>query len=332
MPAPQRPVDEHGFPLPAKFEAPAREPMWQAEKATRAGRWGRWKWALFLFLPAILFAPRIYDLACDYFAGWQLQRADHELAVGDFQRARRSIEGAIRWEPESYRHFGLYQVRAEVREKLQDLQGAKDDCNEALKLLAKSKRATAYPYPLAEIYRMRSWIEERLGNHQAALADAKTAISLCPADDLRPLPELLNSRAYICALSGLELESGLSDINRALADSDEDSSSELIDTRAYLLLKLGRANDAIKEIEKAIAPVEQARLRLERQIQNADLWQARSDDVRRMRYFATIVDHDLAVMYHHRSEILEKLGKKDAAREDADRATKYGYDPAKGVL
>ncbi len=316
-----------------KFDTPAPEPQSPREKRSRAGRLTRWKWAFLLLLPAILFGPQLYDLACDYVAGLQLQRAGRELQAGDLERAARSIDRAIQWEPPAYQHWWACALRAEIREKMQNLAGAKDDCDEALKLLANDKNARLFPYPLAEVYMLRAWVKERawikdrLGDPRDALNDAKTAIDLCPADDQRVLPGMLNSRAYICALSGLELERGLSDIDRALTNRQDGDDSEMIDTRAYLLFKLGKAGEALTDMEKAIAPQEQA-LRMA----TAQFVGAGGNGRRSLRYLVDEVKHNLAVMYHHRGEIYEKLGKKDESQADLRRAQEFGYDPANGVM
>jgi tetratricopeptide (TPR) repeat protein len=329
MPAPNRSVDEHGFPTPVKFDAPTPEPQSPRDKRSQGSRLTRWKWAFLLLLPAILFGPQLYDLGCDYVAGLQLRKAVRDFENGDFQRARLNFDRAIEWEPAAYRRWEPYWLRAEVREKVQDLDGALSDCDEALKLLAEDKRDKHDYRALVSVYRTRAWVLERCGKHRDALAACKIGIDLCPPGDGAELPTMLNTRAYICALSGLDLENGLRDINEAL--QGRPGEPELIDTRGYLLLKLGKADEALADMQKAIPPIEEERLERAKRLNEAELMhnpQAR-------RYWARLVEeveHDLAVMYHHRGEIYDKLGKKDAARVDADRAKQFGYDPDKGVL
>ena len=43
------------------------------------------------------------------------------------------------------------------------------------------------------------------------------------------------------------------------------------------------------------------------------------------------IDHNLAVMYHHRGEIHEKLGDAAQAKKDLFIGKQMGFDPAAGV-
>ena len=44
------------------------------------------------------------------------------------------------------------------------------------------------------------------------------------------------------------------------------------------------------------------------------------------------IKRNLAVMYHHRGLIYQKLEQADKAKDDFERAARWGYDPASGAL
>jgi hypothetical protein len=54
-------------------------------------------------------------------------------------------------------------------------------------------------------------------------------------------------------------------------------------------------------------------------------------DDRQYRALLREYDHDLAVMYHHRGEVYEKLKDTTHAEADLHRSLELGFDPAKGV-
>ncbi len=217
-----------------------------------------------------------------------------------------------------------------MREKLQDLEGGFADCDAALDLISKDKRGNHDFKSLAAVYRLRAWIQQRRGKSREAIADCKTAIDLCPPGQGEVLASLLNTRAYICALSGLELETGLKDVNRALEGQQDNS--EILDTRGYLLLKSGKPEPALADLQSAIRSQEEKRRDLTLWIRDADPQAFRSDTRQSWRYTMEEMDRSLAVMYRHRGEVYEKLGKAEKARTDFERATQLGYNPANGVL
>ena len=91
-----------------------------------------------------------------------------------------------------------------------------------------------------------------------------------------------------------------------------------------MLHLLDRNDDALKDLNQAIEITDQQKRQL--------LQQQFRFDMRRLQYELKQMDGDLAVMYHHRGLVQEKLGNPQEAQEDLLRGANLGYDPAKGVL
>jgi tetratricopeptide (TPR) repeat protein len=157
---------------------------------------------------------------------------------------------------------------------------------------------------------------------------------------------MLNSRAYARAHGEFELEEALVDINQAISadGADEDPPTKgltvdqalkahnlraaLIDTRGYVLLKLGRNDDALKDFEKAVAHSEAAFAAFGRQIKEDRLRGAsRAEVERRSEHF----DESRAVIFHHRAQAYQKVGQEEKARQDFADAAALGYNEAEGV-
>src|SRR5690606_37387474 len=126
----------------------------------------------------------------------------------------------------------------------------------------------------------------RLNHAREALDDANRAVELYPS------PATLNHRAYSRAVLNQQLEEGLVDIDQAIAQTSGKDAA-FIDTRGYLLYRLGRNEEALKEMNEAIRLMQPLRRSLLRPFDGLD----------RREY-----EHSMAVMYHHRGLIYEKLG------------------------
>ncbi|HEV2972644.1 MAG TPA: tetratricopeptide repeat protein [Pirellulales bacterium] len=340
MPAPIRPVDEHGFPIPTKFEDWPRggEDEPRPPRRSISQRMGRWKWLFLLLVPGLLFGRQLVDFGRDLVAGFQMQRAWRDLQVGELRKAKAHIDRAIEWEPDAGARAADLSLRARVREKLQDLDGSLRDCDQAIALWNEVKTLRKASDDLPETYRQRAWVLQRLGRHREALADCKAALESCPRwsvnRDPTLYPNLLNERAYISALSGLEVEAGLQDIEQAIRELGDDK-AELLDTRACLRYRLGQYDAALRDMQVAIRSVTARRSHF-RLGWDADQVHAFSDD----RDDSQITDQELAVMYRHEGEIYRKLSDdprktdrthlRKLADADLEKAALHGFDPSGG--
>jgi tetratricopeptide (TPR) repeat protein len=320
MPAPIRPVDEFGFPIPAKFDDPPAgggEP--RRAKRTVFQRLGRWRWLVLILVPALLFGRQIVDFGRGLVANFQVQRAERDRDRGDFRRALDHVDQAIAWEPDVERRANVIMFRAEVHNDLNDLDRALGDYNEAIALLNEGKPLARPSLNLAQAHTLRATLHERLGHHREALDDSKEALVCCPAGATLERAELLNAHAYMCALTNMELQLGAQEIEEALRVRGPDAA--LIDTRGYLRFRLGQYDAALADLQLAIRGEEEQR------------YSAQFEE----RYRT-----NLAVMYHHRGEIYQKLAEDEKNKDRADfkrkaeadlrHADQFGFDPKSGVF
>jgi tetratricopeptide (TPR) repeat protein len=320
MPAPIRPVDELGFPIPAKFDDPPPgdgEP--RRAKRSVFQRLGPWRWLL-LLIPPLLFGRQLIDFGRGLVANFQVQRAEHDLDRGDFRRALGHINQAIAWEPNDERRASvIIQYRAELHSGLGELDAAMGDYNQAIALLTDGKPLPRASLTLAEAHYLRALLHERLGHHREAVDDSKEALASCPTGSPKGRADYLNGHAYMCAVTGMDLQTADQEIAEALQIVGNDPA--LLDTRAYIRFRLGRLDTALEDMQMAIGMLEGRHYSF-----------ASDERLRRA----------LAVMYHHRGEIYQKLAEDEKNKERADfkqkgevdfhRAEQFGFDPKNGVF
>ncbi len=210
------------------------------------------------------------------------------------------------------------------RSEMNDLAGSLADFNDLVQQVKDRdhlpSQRNLWFFDQAEMYSGRAWIFVRMGRGREAIDDATQAVKL------RATPRFLNSRAYIRALAQMELLEGLEDIDQALAEVGQQTAEYAIflDTRGYLLHLLDRNIDALADLDRAVEMRELQKRRL--------LEQQFRFDLRRLQYELKQTDGDLAVMYHHRGLVQEKLGHDGPAQDDLRRGDQLGYNPARGVL
>jgi tetratricopeptide (TPR) repeat protein len=319
MAADFRKFDEHGFPLPPRFEdlkyhddAPKR----RANVSLRAKRWFLILLVVFVILPAF-FGKDLLNKARGLVADWLSNQAMQKSMEGDLPGALSDMNQAVDWNPKS---GDLLARRAELREELNDLEGSLADLTEAIEIysrkkIGKSERAQ-WKRRLSKYYSARSWIYVRLGRSEEALDDADLAIQYSQT------PETLNGRAYARAILKIEnqLEAGLRDVDLALQQTGHNPN--MLDTRGYLLHLLGRNAEAKADMDSAIASIEQARE------QDRLQFAGHRGLVRWLQQY----DRALAVMYKHRGLIHQQLKNEKEAESDLRRAEVLGFNPEKGVL
>ena len=326
MPAPIRRVDELGFPLPGSFDD---LPDQSSEPSRPKRSWGqfiyRYRWGVLLLLLPILFGSTLVVGARQFVAHWLLNKAQVHLERDQLSAALASADRALFWEPDTFERWQEFETRAEIRAEMQDINGSIDDLNEIIQRLEDPAKARQFSTKLCEAYAMRGWNFERLGRHREAVADATTALNLAPDDPTRAL--LLNQRAYIRAIANIELDQGLQDAVQSLALKPNDSRT--LDTRAYVLFRLGKYKEALKDIDLAIhqwtAPLAGFHFRANNVTRQELI--VRGFQSREIREY----EEPLAVMLHHRGEIRKKLGQEAMGDADIHEAELKGYNPDRGV-
>lgn len=303
----QPPVDADGFPIPPGFD--------EAERRASPKR-GPFVRSLLrmLVLGALLAGVSAYfdwpstarRMVGDYLA----QQAVRQYRRNDLPGALRSLDRAVSWSPKS-RHLRLFRVQVKV--ELKDYEGALSDAQSL---------AQDNPDDVAAFDLQRHLLHVVHRHHEAA-ALATELLHRGIGDRAG----LLNDRAYARAQGKFELDEALRDIDEALESTADDVAS-LVDTRGYVLLQLGRAKDALGEFDRAIDLVLGEREKFEQELNGREaLRRLEPGSQQRLDRF----DHDLAVMYQHRSEAHTALGNQAQARKDAVAARDLGYNPAEGV-
>lgn len=325
MPAQSPLLDEHGFPIPPTFEAP-RPSGPHAPRFRRLWRLGLIA-AFAATLLAVAFRSTLLDSAKGLIAEKLVQRAQEKVAYDDLPGALADLDRAVSWTPE---RPIAYQLRAEVRLAMHDVSGSLEDFNTLIRLAPR----------FAPAYVGRGGALMRLGRLREAIDDQTRAIGLGPERWTMPL----NNRAYFRALAGIELNEALIDIEEALRLLDErindfrlqiaDASklrdfnvraggerATFLDTRGYVLLGQGKLSDANRDFDEAIKAT-----RDYEELLLKDTGTKASEREAIQQKFKG----DLAVMYHHRGEVREKMGHPDA-RADLDLSLELGYNPDRGV-
>jgi tetratricopeptide (TPR) repeat protein len=218
MAADFRKFDEHGFPLPPRFEDLKfhdDEPKKRPKVSLRAKRWFLILLVMFVIVPAF-FGKDLLNKARGLVADWLSNQAMQKSMEGDLPGALADMNQAVDWSPSNW---DLLARRAELREELNDLDGSLADFNKAIdiykrKRIGKNERGQ-WKRRLSKYYSERSWIYVRLERSKEAIEDADLAVEYFQT------PENLNGRAYARAVLKIEnqLEDGLRDVDLALQQS-----------------------------------------------------------------------------------------------------------------
>lgn len=299
MPAPIRPVDELGFPIPAKFEDfQVNTPEPTSPRRPSLSWLKRWRWLLLLLVPALLFGKPAVDFVRGIVANVQLQRAERDRENHNFQRAIAHASRAIDWEPTAVRRAQDLIFRATLHKDLGQYERSLRDCNEAIKILSGEKQESEVLTDLAYVYQHRGWVQFRLGRKQAAVDDLKLALKTSPDQRSGAFVELLNEKAYICALTSLDIEDGMKAVNEALAAWGAQSAA-MLDTRACLEYRQGKLEAALNDMDTAIHLIDRQRQQFRRGWDADPVFVARND--------IALDNESYAVILYHRGEIHRKL-------------------------
>jgi hypothetical protein len=304
--------DRLGFPIPSDFDPPVAD---GAAPAVRSAAPGRGKRLVVLGLLAAvivpgLMVPAMLPIAREAIVRWSIQRAFGREARGQSLAAIGEVGRALAWSgDDAHLAAELLCWRAMLRIDARDAIGAVDD----------AARAAGLEPTATQPRRVSALANVILSRPDEALADAEAAVELAGGGD----PEALNHRAYIRALVGRDLPAALADIDAAMVGGVE-AGPEFLDTRGYVLHLLGRNQEAIDQLNLAIAAAEQRR----RDVVMRARQGGRVDASRQLR----AIDRDLAVMHRHRGLACRAAGLERQAEQDLEIADRKGYDPSRGVM
>ncbi len=312
--------DSLGFPIPPDFDRRDRErgldpPQQEPARKAAVGPLKRGFIAIvFLGIAgATVVGPAVLPVIQETVVRWSLERAIAAEGRGALDAAIADMTRAISWcdrsDAAALPHGRMLCWRALLRIQNRDAAGGLEDAD----------RAASFAPNDTQPHRVRALALVVLGNPDDALAATETAVKLAGGDD----PESLNHRAYFRAILGRDLPAALADIERALA-GPVGPSPEFLDTRGYILHLLGRHQEAVDDLNSAIASAQDDRRRL--------LMLSGHVDADELAYRLRTADHALAVMHHHRGLACRAIGLDRQADQDLATAEKKGFDPSRGIL
>lgn len=304
-------LDRFGFPVPCSFDE-----LGPASGSAPKGNVGaRIRWVLRMAIVAAIgvalwnhfdVGPKLRDGFAGYLHG-QAVRLYHK---NDLPGALAAADRAVRWSPEN---ADILWTRCQLRRLSKDYQGALED----------AEQIAALDPAEHEVHEMRRELCFLMHDHRKSV-DIVTEL-LGKGIGQRAMQ--LNNRAYSRALGDFELEGALADIDEAISLTENPNSS-YIDTRAYVLYRLKKYPEALKEINLAIEMTERAYRKIGGGI---DLFHPQRRNGRFPVEQLERVKENLAVMYHHRGEIYQEQGKTDEATKDFAIADQFGFDPENGI-
>jgi tetratricopeptide (TPR) repeat protein len=279
-------------------------------------------------------------------ARWHWAAAYDRYLDGDVPAALAALEPAFGWDdglPE------LYYQRGEWRMEQGEFEKALADFDRTLDLLPRSQATLSLRLQAndraAQALRRLGRCEE-MSQRQDALVKMidRFAWEGERADEGRVYRSAaLNGRAYAVALCGFDdpqvadakLAAALQDIQDAIRERREVTSDPsdrpwdfaFLDTKGYVLFRLGIYAEAALRFELAVGQAEEWSSAQDRKEAASDRFVDRrpvEHDRRRRR-------QELAVLYQHRGLAYEQLGRLFDAEQDFARAKRLGYDPERGV-
>ncbi|MDX1948058.1 MAG: hypothetical protein SFU86_21850 [Pirellulaceae bacterium] len=261
--------------------APVHSPPQQPPKRTTPLGVRLMMWMLFL----VLVGPCVAVLAPREVSQWYLAAANEDWKAGRHQQAEERWDKALAWTSSETDKANIYFSRAAVHKEAKNYERALADLDRAKAIVPE------FPPLLLE----RSVVLQHLGRHREAIADLLIVDRLSQISGRPTRPEALNALAYARAVGNLDLEAGLAQANEAL--QFEPNSAMILDTRGFLLHRLGKEKEALADLETAVSDFERL---------------AKKDP-------SDPVKQGLAVMLYHRALVLQKLDRAAEAQRDLAR-------------
>lgn len=330
MPRFERHVDKHGFPIPAQInDLPGRDAQRDVEQygnvsfgSSRKREFSdsgqRWKrriiWLGIIGVVVGLLLSSFSQPLWEMYADMRTQMGLRSFYDHNFEEAREHLDAAL-WADPTQLAARVY--RGKTLYALQELDAAHAD----LTIGIESKNRQAKLMSLET----RAWIYYRQQRAKEALRDADEAVNMEVNN-----PGARNGRAYLCALLGQNLKTGLDDINLALRQ--EPDNAAYLDTRGYLLFKQGEYDEALVDLDRAIQAIESEYLGYQQEQKRSNPGRRRNMTREQFEGAFKQLRESLGVMYYHRGEVYEALNRPEEAAVDKNRGVEFGYNPAAGVF
>lgn len=195
--------------------------------------------------------------------------ASFHQGIGDYKGAIAALTKQIALLPS----VEAYLARSAARKELGDIAGALADAEEARKLDPASQGAVFSVAMLVaergDVAKASAMLDERIalggktrddyrmakatvvgefGDAAAAIAELDALIAAKPG-----VPNLLNARCWIKATRNVQVDTALKDCTSAMELSD--STAAILDSRALVWMRLGRDEDALRDLDAALLQV-----------------------------------------------------------------------------
>ncbi len=237
-------------------------------------------------------------------ARWHAAGAMEKHMQGDSETAKRELETALQWDPES---GAIYRQRADLLSDLGEYEQAVEDYSRAVELEPAD--------PLNPI--RRSVALQHLKRHGDAIRDWQTVERLVQGRGQMQEAIALNGLAYARALGKTDLDRALDEVNEALQLAGRDAA--LLDTRGYIQYLRGEYQTARNDLDLAVQSME---TQLAAQAQSKDY-----ADARRHQQDVEQMEQSTAVLRYHRALVLHELGEDELADQDLRRVRQLGHEP-----
>lgn len=292
-----------------------------AQSPAESGADGRGRWTTkltVLLCVAVVALPLVVRQGPREVSQWYLAAAIRHRATGEQAVAERQIEQALRWHPTS------------VDVLLSDALWLRKNGQGEAALARCQQLVEAWPDD-PRGYLERSHVLQQIGRASEAIADWKTLSALNEQRPFMAEEQIWNGLAYARAIANEDLVAGLEDANRAARGPAP--SPEVLDTRGYLYYRLGRLDEARRDLDEAIARYQawfnDRKQRLVAQGSAAGL--AKLDEQRRSELLREAA-MGLAVMRYHRALVLDSLGDSVAAEDERKQVRALGFTPDESLF
>ncbi|MCC9605778.1 tetratricopeptide repeat protein [Blastopirellula sp. JC732] len=266
-----------------------------------------------LIVSAIVLAIVSQFLRPSLVVGWYWASALEKLEAGENDQAIELGQKALEWSGDS----------PEMHLRMAELLYRAGRNEEARELLEKSDQGASEDLSYLE---MKSFLLSRLGDHQGSIAVADKLIEQAQEGKFH-LHRALNIRAYSTALAWSDgadlpkesLDQALEDIDQAIKIYGAEAS--YLDTRGYVKHFAGDNEGGLNDLNIAIEMYEASLAKVE---EEEEVWGTMKE--MRIRQIRSVI----GVLYHHRGETLQALGRNDEAESDLKKADQMGYSRLKG--
>jgi len=273
-----------------------------------------WRWGTVVLIAAMVIGPLMGRQMPREVANWYAAAAVESRLDGQDQQAHARLEKALAWDS---RNAAFYLQRAQWNREDKRYEDALADCNKAREL------AEWHPLVLME----RSQVYQHLKRYEEAVEDWKTIAEMNERRRLLSDVSVWNGLAYARAVAGIELAAGLEDAERAAKREPDEAA--ILDTRGYLLFKLGRHDEALKDLDVAVTGAE---ARLAERLKKLEASPSAVTDVRQAERERKSAETEFAVILYHRSLVLDQLDQPEAAAADRDRIRQLGVIPSEELF